>query len=80
MFTHLVYSVSLQTFIEKQKFVLLQYNSDMGYVDIVLLFPIDILRKEPLAKLHNGISAGIAAALQRQILKVLHVRRFAIHV
>ena len=58
--------------------MLLQYNSDMGYVDIVLLFPIDILRKEPLAKLHNGISAGIAAALQRRISNVLHVQRFVI--
>ena len=36
--------------------------------------------KEPLAKLDNGISAGIAAALQRRISKVLHVQRFVIHV
>ena len=53
--------------------MLLQDSSDMGYVHIVLLFPIYILGKEPLAKLDNGISAGIAAALQRRISKVLHV-------
>ena len=60
--------------------MLLQYNSDMGYVDIVLLFPLYILGKEPLAKLDNGISAGIAAALQCRISKVLHVQCFVIHV
>jgi len=50
----------------------------MGYVDIVLLFPIYILGKEPLAKLDNGISANNAAAPQRRISKVLHVQRFVI--
>ena len=43
--------------------MLLQYNSDMGYEDIVLLFPIYIQGKEPLANLDNGISADIVAAL-----------------
>ena len=33
-----------------------------------------------MAKLDNGISADIAAALQRRISKVLHVQRFVIHV
>ena len=79
VFVSSVYSTSLD-FIFEQKSMLLQYNSDMGYVHIVLLFPIYILGKEPLAKLDNGISAGIAAALQRRISKVLHVQRFVIHV
>ena len=77
VFVSSTYSTSLD-FIFERKFMLLQYNSDMGYVHIVLLFPIYILGKEPLAKLDNGISAGIAAALQRRISKVLHVQRFVI--
>ena len=30
--------------------MLLQYNSDMGYVDIVLLFPVSILGKRALGQ------------------------------
>ena len=67
-----LYVVSLGSIFDENP-LLLQYNLDMGYVYFTPLFL-------GYSTLHHGISAGIAAALQRQILKVLHVRRFAIHV
>ena len=53
--------------------LVLQYNLDMGYLRFIMFLVSG-------RRLDNGISAGIAAALQRQISKVLHVRRFVIHV
>ena len=67
-----LYVVSLGSTFDENP-LLLQYNLDMGYVRFIMFSLSE-------GRFDNGISASIEAALHRQILKELHVQRFAMHV